>query len=265
MANPWNPSTAYSPFAVVSYNGLDYVRSNYPPSATSGTPPNEEMSVDDYGVSIRTWTLNASFTGQFIFVQESFYFRLDFPDDPDFPGYAGLGYIAKSAYDLSELYEYGVGVTREYDQFKNNAAPTPDNPECPASECGVARQISGVGDVSWGIYTRNTVAEPRKYDVYLTFNHPLYFRRTFNYTYKTSVTTTIKDPPTPPETVVTTIAGAYVPDDRNFAIVSPGLDYYISANSILTITIPEDEDTSEKKVTYNLSSGAVVTSIESND
>jgi hypothetical protein len=265
MANPWNPSTAYSPFAVVSYNGLDYVRAGPPPSATSGTPPNEEMSVDYYGVPIRTWTLNSSFAEPSIFVQESFYFRLDFPDDPDFPGYAGLGYIAKSAYDTSELYEYNVGVTREYDQFTNNTSPFPDNPECAASKCGVARQLGGVGDVNWAMYTRNTVAEPRKYNVYLTFNHPLYFRRTFNYRYKTSVTTTIKDPPTPAETVVTTISGTYVPDDRNFAIVSPNLDYYISENSILTITIPEDEDTSEKKVTYNLSSEAVVTSIESND
>jgi hypothetical protein len=265
MADPWNSSTAYSPFAVVSYNGLDYVRSIYPPTATSGTPPNEEMSVDDYGVSIRTWTLKDSFNPFFVFVQESFYFRLDFPDDPDFPGYAGLGYIAKSAYDTSELYEYGLGVTREYDQFTNNTAPVPDNPVCPASKCGVARQLTGVGDVSWATYTREVIDEPRKYLVFLTFNHPLYFRRAFSYKYKTSVTTTIKNPPEPPVTVVTTISGTYIPDDRNFAEVSPALSYYTSANSILTIIIPEDVDDPDQTVTYNLVSGAIVTEIAAND
>lgn len=266
MADPWNSSTAYSPFAVVSYNGLDYVRSVYPAIATSGTPPNEEMSTDSKGDPIRTWTLNPTYDpSPTISYFESYYFRLDFPDDPDFPGYAGLGYLAGSAYELSAPSEFGAGVTREYDQFTINDSPIPDNPVCPASKCGVARQFPTIGDVSWAIYTNEVIDEPRKYLVFLTFNHPLYFRRSFSIKYKRSATTTPKDPPGPPVTVISTISSTYIPDDRSFAEILPALDYYTSANSIMTIVIPEDVDEPEQTITYNLVSVAIVTDISPND
>jgi hypothetical protein len=259
MANPWNSSTAYPPISIVSYNGLDYVRSSYPSAATSGTPPNVEMSVDIYGVPIRTWTLKTISGGSLRPAPTSYYFRLDFPENYDSPGYAGLSRLAGSAYDGFTPVEYGYGLTGEYDQFKNNASPIPDNPVCPALKCGVARQFDGLGEVKFEMYTNET-SDPRKYNVFLTFNHPLYFRRIFYYRYKISVTT-YTDPDKPPVTVINTISGTYVPDDRNFAEILPSPDYYTLANSIFTIVVPEDGPATF----YNLFSGAVVTSIESND
>ncbi len=265
MADPWNSSTAYPPFAVVSYNGLDYIRSGYPAIATSGTPPNEEMSTDSKGDPIRTWTLNPSYVPPSTNVSfVSRYFRLDFPDDPDFPGYAGVGNLAGSAYDIDPPSEFGTG-TREYDQFTVNPSPFPDNPVCPASKCGVARQFPAIGDVSWAMYTNEVIGEPRKYLVFLTFNHPLYFRRSFSIKYKRSATTTPKDPPGPPVTVISTISSTYIPDDRSFAEVLPDLSYYTPANSIMTIIIPEDVDDPEQTITYSLFSQAYATDIESND
>ena len=57
MATPWSSSTAYSPGNIVLYNGLEYIRSCFPGTPTTGTPPTDEMSTDTYGTDIRTWTL----------------------------------------------------------------------------------------------------------------------------------------------------------------------------------------------------------------
>jgi hypothetical protein len=54
MADPWNNATSYSPGATVSYNGLVYYRSQYPPTPTSGTPPNVETGTDDKGDQAKT-------------------------------------------------------------------------------------------------------------------------------------------------------------------------------------------------------------------
>lgn len=266
MAAPWNSSTSYSFGTQVSYNGLIYVRSQYPYAATSGTAPNLEMSVDDKGVDIRTWILvtPASYgAGNDL---DTFYFRLDFPnvDDPDFAGYAGLQFLASDAYDSDSPDEFAPGVTREYDQFTNNPSPIPDNPVCPASKCGVARQFPGL-DVDVNIQTSAASASSRTYYTWLTFSHPLYFRRAFTIKYKTRLTTTPLDPPGPPVNDDTTVTETYIPDDRNFGEFGQPLSYLIPANSIFTITIPEDEYTPEYTKRYYLLSSPSVSEIEAND
>lgn len=265
MAAPWNSSTAYSLGAQVSYNGLIYERSQYPYAATSGTAPNLEMSVDDKGVDIRTWMLVGPASDGTI-NEQTYYFRLDFPnvDDPDFAGYAGLQFVASNAYGGDSPDEFAPGVTREYDQFTDNPSPIPDNPVCPASKCGVARQLPGL-DVDFNIQTSESSFGSRTYYTWLTFNHPLYFRRAFTIKYKTRVVTTPLDPPGPDETDDTTVTETYIPDDRNFGEVFQPASYRTSANSIFTITIPEDEYTPEYTKQYSLLSVPNVSEIEAND
>lgn len=262
MATPWNNSTAYSIGAVVLYNGYEYVRSGYPTTATSGTPPNEEMSVDTYGVDIRTWRLKTSLSPGFRQVS-GYYFRLDFPS-PD--NYAGLQFLQGNAYDYQNNppSESDAGVTREYDQFTDNPSPSPDSPVCPSLKCGVAMQFDGIGAVNFTISTRPSAFGSRTYYVYLLFNHALYFRRTFTIEYETIATTTEKNPPEPPVSVITKHTQTYVPDDRNFAD-NVNNDYYVSGNSIFTIIIPPDEDSPDTSVSYGLYSDPRVTSISDND
>ena len=215
MALPWDSSTAYSFGAVVAYNGLDYFRSNFPATATTGTPPNEEMSTDDLGDPIRTWTISQSGPNPYTNADSFFcgYFRLIAPTygteqlEPDFEYYGASDY-AVSAYGGGE--EYDRGTTIEYDQEID------DSPACPADKCGVYMQQTQPGDVFCGVnYTNNlNPSTPRLYLAWIEFNHPLYFRRTI--TALVRIQQTITPPGLPP--VITYINTPYTvtPTDNNY-------------------------------------------------
>ena len=165
----WEPSTSYSPGASVTYLGLPYVRSQFPPTPTSGTNPSVEMGVDPKGDPIRTWELrwptpliNYGFEYPFLIG----YFSLLAPARSDgiyasepplasYPGkfypehpYAGAtstqnayGYIGTSTSLL-------IGESVEVDQARaaTPAIPPyipayPSAPVMPAAKCGVGMQF----------------------------------------------------------------------------------------------------------------------------
>lgn len=245
MAQPWNSSTPYAGGAVVSYNGLEYVRSNFPVGATSGTPPNEEMGVDTYGNAVRTWTLILTPTRVQKYVM--YYFRLTYPEDGAFD-YSGMQFLASNAYDEPPD-QYTNGTTKEYDQAKTNPAPQPNSPVCPSDKCGVAMQAgNSVGEPYIELYYQEG-AGGRTYYHYVIFNHPLYFRRSISFKSKIRVTTTDKNPPADPVITYTYINTTYGPDDRNFAFqVDP--DYYVPANSAFTVIVPPDVNTPDQDIVY---------------
>lgn len=264
MATPWNSSTAYSPNAVVSYNGFVYVRSRYPITATTGTPPDQEMGVDDSGFPIRTWTLNSLANGG---QTNLTYFRTDIlPYDSEL-SYAGMTAAARSAYGagFAPPEEYEVGMTAEFDQFKVNTAPTPANPECPADECGIAMQFLGLG-IFYQLSINSGGAGNRTKFHYLRFNHALFFRRSFSFLSIIKTTTTFKTSPPSPAVVTYDYISTnnYIPDDRNFCDQITISDYFVSANSIFSIVIPADVDDADKTVVY-FYEGAAITSIEDGD
>jgi hypothetical protein len=280
MATPWNSGTAYSPGAVVSYNGLEYVRSVYPLTATSGTPPNEELGTDPKGDSIRTWTLRA---GDYSIYQPKFmtmYYRVIGPTwdtanpTPEF-SYSGPQSYAVNGYQVVREVGRPYGESVEWDQFKDNASPTPDSPVCPANKCGVAMQqfqettndpppsppeppdyflpvIMAQAD--------HVVKEDndRIYYIYVRFNHPLYFRRSL--TVLTRVKKT-KSLPLPAETSYINTYTTYVPTDKNYVTSTYGVfdnDYFTPANAAFDITIPTDVDEPDDKVTYTFEESEIV-------
>jgi hypothetical protein len=261
MADAWNPATSYSPGAIVTYNGQTYYRSQYPATGTGGTPPNQEMNVDSEGDLIRTWTI---FVGGYSGYQPKFatvYFRIIEPPLssetglPDF-GYAGGQFGAGNAYaPIENGIGYVFGSTIEMDQAKNNPSPTPDSPVCPAEFCGVAMQQWGEnGFVACGVDSTPHPTIPRKYYIYVLFNHPLYFRRTITVVTQIKKTVTVFDPFEETVTYENTYT-PYGPDDRNyisFSTIQYG-SYLVPANAAFEIVVPPDETTSTGSTTYQFS------------
>jgi len=162
----WNPSTPYGPGATVTYQGLPYARSQYPPTATSGTNPKQEMSVDSKNDPIRTCILTLPSPGVSTYPFHIGYFSLkaadiadglyySFPETdppPTYPGkflpenpYAGGSENFINAY--GPIYEGGnglsiLGETIEVDQARGATVspPLPSAPVMPANKCGVAMQ-----------------------------------------------------------------------------------------------------------------------------
>jgi len=258
MADPWNNATSYSPGATVSYNGLIYYRSQYPPTPTSGTPPNVEMGTDDKGDPIRSWTM---LVGGYSYYQPKFnttYFRLVQPPiDPETGlfefQYSGDQFEATNAYaPIGDPIAFTYGKTVEVDQFKANTAPTPDSPVCPAESCGVGmQQFAETGQILIGADSTPDPDNDRKYYIYVTFNHPLYFRRTITVT--TVVQKTVVDTESPTPVVVTYIATQtpYTPTDKNYCSYTflTG-DYFVPANAAFDIIVPEQVITPTGGTTY---------------
>lgn len=266
MADPWNNATAYSPGALVSYNGRDYLRSQYPPTPTTGTPPNEEMGTDDKGVAIRTWTIYTPGYDAYGPTFNTTYFRIIQPtyssdsEQPDFQ-YAGMTAYAENAYGtIGDPMAFVYGTTVEMDQAKANPAPTPDSPVCPADKCGVAmQQFAETGQIFIGADSTPDATNPRKYYIYVVFNHPLYFRRTITVLTRIQKTVTVYDSPDAPVVTYLDTYTLYVPDDRNYcSIFNLSGDYFVPANAAFEIIVPEDEFSSTGSTTYVFTSRGVV-------
>lgn len=258
----WSPTVAYATGAVVSYNGSDYWRSNFPPGPTAGTPPNEEMGTDTHGDAIRTWTIYMP--GMFLYrpTYHTCYFRLI---DPPYNStdlysefqYPGLTTYQENAYgpmyDVNAVSER-IGYSAEYDQPGPGTPPYAASPACPADKCGVAFQQfqayiyhpifpDGPYDVGSGAglgiqYGKPTGADPdsRVYYFWSTFNHPLYFRRTINLLYRFKKITIAV-----PEAIITYESGtvSFTPTDKNYAQWDGPYEYTV-ANSVGSFTLPED-------------------------
>lgn len=261
MADAWNPATAYSPGAIVTYNGQTYYRSQFPPTPTTGTPPNVELSVDTEGDSIRTWTLYVPGYNGYQPKFQTTYFRIIEPPLssetglPDF-GYSGSQFAKDNAYGtIGDVLGYTFGTTQEMDQFKANPSPTPDSPVCPAEYCGLAMQQWGeAGFVGCGVDSTQDSVNPRKYYIYVLFNHPLYFRRTITVVTQIIKSVTVYDPPSTTITYENTYT-PYAPDDRNyvsFTTVSYG-SYLVPANAAFDIVVPPDVVTETGGTTYQFS------------
>jgi hypothetical protein len=276
MASAWSSSTAYSAGAIVSYNGLIYLRSPFPASPTSGTPPNQEMSVDSKGDDIRTWTISISGSSSPTFTTS--YFRLIVPTIDPATGYQDFEYsgpinFQESAYGpfdgISDLYA-GIpplGSSVAYDQFVSNPSPDPASPVCPKDKCGIALQQ----DQEFFVYAAvdairlDPATKPRTYHVFLKFNHPLYFRRVFTVRKVIQKTTAPTDPPTVPPVpdVYEATYESVTPTDKNYLIYEGGgfpIGYKIEANSVFTFDVPPD--TSQNS--YQLVS-VVISDVSSND
>lgn len=156
----WKDSSTYSPGDIVTYEGLTYVRSSYPPTPTGGTNPKEELSTDPKGNSIRTWELRvaspASVARSPLTPYNVGYFALKAPifsdglyakdpplEPPIYPGksapnsWAGPTQEQASAYFMSTFDEVPYGTAVEMDQART-AEPLVD--AMPAASCGVAMQ-----------------------------------------------------------------------------------------------------------------------------
>ena len=246
----------------VLYNGLEYERSNYPETPTSGTPPNEEMSTDPLGDPIRTWILIQSGpisdnNAEWFFCG---YFRLIAPTygteqlEPDFEYYGASDY-AVSAYAYGGT-EYDRGTTVEYDQEID------DSPACPADKCGVYMQQIQPAGVFCGVYYTNnlTPSTPREYLAWIEFNHPLYFRRTITALVRI-VQTTIVNYGTP---VITYINTPYsvTPTDNNYT------QYGITkttTNSSFAFTVPPNvPPVNGSSITYDVAE-VLIKDVDSND
>ena len=258
MADAWNPATSYSPGAIVTYNGQTYYRSQYPPAATGGTPPNQEMNVDSEGDLIRTWTL---YVGGYTYYQPKFhttYFRIIEPPLSEETGlrefqYSGDQFAATNAYGIiGDPLAFEYGKTVEVDQAKNNPSPTPNSPVCPAELCGVAmQQFQEGGIVGCGVDSTPHPTIPRTYYIFVLFNHPLYFRRTITAFTQIQKTVTVFDPP---ETTITyeNTYTPYIPDDRNYCTLF-SMDYgsyLVPANAAFEVVVPPDVVTETGSTTY---------------
>lgn len=258
MADAWNPATAYSPGAIVTYNGQLYYRSQYPPTPTTGTPPNQEMNVDTDGDPIRTWTLYVGGYTNYAPTFHTTYFRIIEPPLssetglPDF-GFSGQQFLKSNAYGrIGDVLGLEYGITEEMDQAKTNPSPTPDSPVCPAEYCGVAMQQFGEsGYVACGVESSPHPTIPRKYYIYVLFNHPLYFRRTITVVTQIKKTVTVFDPFESTVTYENTYT-PYAPEDKNYVSLSTVQygSYLVPDNAAFEITVPPDVVTETGSTTY---------------
>jgi hypothetical protein len=186
------------------------------------------------------------------------YFRLVQPPiDPETGlfefQYSGDQFEATNAYaPIGDPIAFTYGKTVEVDQFKANTAPTPDSPVCPAESCGVGmQQFAETGQILIGADSTPDPDNDRKYYIYVTFNHPLYFRRTITVT--TVVQKTVVDTESPTPVVVTYIATQtpYTPTDKNYCSYTflTG-DYFVPANAAFDIIVPEQVITPTGGTTY---------------
>jgi hypothetical protein len=244
MADAWNPATSYSPNAIVTYNGQTYIRSQYPVTATAGTPPNLETGVDGNGDEIRTWTLHVEgyygYQPKFLTV----YFRIIEPtEDPDTGVrdffYSGGQFYASNAYaPIGDPSTYIHGGTVERDQFKSNPLGVPDSPVCPKEYCGLAmQQFQENGQVACDVADIPDDTNPLKRYIFVIFNHPLYFRRTIKVFTQIGKTVTVYDPYSSTTTYENTFTN-YLPDDRNYVTNTPLTSYYIPENAAFEVTVP---------------------------
>ena len=267
MATEWNPETAYAPGAVVSYNGIVYVRSQYPALETYGTPPNEELNTDPNGDEIRSWYIYDPLIPGYQPNFHTCYFRII---DAPFNGtdlfqefdYAGASNYQENAYGplypQNQNYVEPLGYSVEYDQFRDNSGlipPRPNSPQCPADKCGVALQqykalnvnfdTPGPYDIADGAHRGASVGrasdqplDDKKIYVWLGFDHPLYFRRQF------SIVTryTEIDVLTGERTYVNGTVSV-TPTDQNYQHSIYQYDYFTIANSVGSFSIPEDTAT----------------------
>jgi len=213
MFDPWEPATPYSPGALVSYNGLEYFRSNFPLTQTMGTPPNQEMSTDPQGTPIRTWSLWGVQPEAYNPKRNRLvprYFRLVEENPQTTPNtYQGMTDFQQSAYDneFNNPSQFDLDLTRGYalemDQDGAGFLPVPQD------KCGVClQQWQEIGDpkvifpergVGAALFYRinlilvngkwvpdSNAQKPYIYYVFLIFNHPLYFRRSFELSYRYS-------------------------------------------------------------------------------
>ena len=242
MASAWNPATDYSPGDSVLYNKLTYYRGPFPPTPTNGTPPNVEMSVDTYGIDIRTWTLSTnqiSFAPAFL----TYYFRLIAPTMNTVTGdynfeYSGITNERHNAYGAFESPE--IGYSRNWDQFKVNPSPEPASPVCPFDKCGIALQQQQAPDIDIfaSVGRLNPVQSPYSYHGWLQFNHPLYFRRIITVTTRI-LKTTFTIPPAPPVPDEWLFQDYDItPTDKNYTNTGVSIDYYNADNSVFTFTKP---------------------------
>lgn len=257
MADAWSPDTAYSPGALVSYNGQIYIRSQYPPTPTSGTAPNVELGTDINGDAIRTWTISVDGYSTYSPTFYTTYFRLVQPPIDSSTGvfafnYSGEQFRATNAYtEIGQGDPYYYGTTSEWDQAKDNPEPTPDSPICPSESCGVAMQQFGEqGIVSCGADSTPDPDVDRKYYIYVVFNHPLYFRRTIFVTTVIQKTVIINDPFSYERTYEETVTSV-VPTDKNYcSFTTIDGDYFVPANAVFEITVPPDVITEESSTEY---------------
>jgi hypothetical protein len=159
----WSPTTSYGPGAVVTYQGLTYLRSAFPVGATSGTSPKAEMGTDPKGDPIRTWELRLAGSPVESFPFHIGYFSLLAPDRSDgvyssappmtsYPGqlapqnpYAGPTDVQQSAYGITVLSTNTaemLGESIDMDQARSAVPPSiPSAPVMPAVKCGVGMQF----------------------------------------------------------------------------------------------------------------------------
>lgn len=231
------------------------------------------MGTDDKGDAVRTWMIYTPGYDAYGTTFNTTYFRLIEPtyssssEDPDFQ-YAGMTAYAENAYaTIGDPMTYVYGTTIEMDQFKANTAPTPDSPVCPAEKCGVGMQqkAESNGQILIGAESTPDATNPRKYYIYVLFNHPLYFRRTITVLTRILKTVTVYDPPDPPVVTYLDTYTPYVPDDRNYCSFAPlSGDYFVPANAAFEIIVPEDEFSSTGSTTYVFVARGVV-DVTSND
>lgn len=264
MADPWNATTAYGPGSIVTYKGLTYYRSEFPNSATAGTPPSDEMGTDPLGDAIRTWTLWYT-TLDLTNLRNRLiprYFRLVNDWDATTKTqvyYQGMTKYARSAYDDSGLQDFSVGYTAEMDQSGAGFGTVS------ADKCGVALQqwqetdwtpfVTTPPDV--GIYAQvyvkhdlifqggnwiedPTATEPYTWYVFLLFNHPLYFRRNIELAY--SWTDNNVSP-----SVTDIVTHDVIPTDANYCLGdfpnNGTQSYFQPSNAVWTFQLPTATDT----------------------
>lgn len=252
----WDPAVAYSPGDIVTYRGQAYLRSQYPVTPTSGTPPNVELGTDPKGDAIRSWELSTpSYQTKFVF--HPFHFRVIHPPMNSAQPNPVIQYGEESdyaenaygpVYGQGGLNDIGKrGYTVEYGQAKPATPTSPAVAECPGAYCGVGlQQIQEIQsydppvipgpDVgfSWvidafhdlipnpnpafpGQYIEDpTATHPYKWYLFFRFNHPLLFRRNCTITLQFLKTYTPLDPPDVPQYSYVYVNDSNVPTDKNY-------------------------------------------------
>ena len=252
----WDPDVSYSFGATVTYRGNVYRRSQYPPEATSGIPPNTEMGTDPNGDPIRTWTIPY---GANPYAKEGDFHFFHFQTS-SFPGinpttggpsdqYGPPEHYAENAY--GPVYDAFAtqdkkGYTIEFGQAGDGYV------ECPAGQCGVALQQyqetpnsydppQSLGPEDQGLiysisplhdlipdpnpaYPGRYIQDPaatHPYTWYCFFrqNHPLLFGRIVTLSFVFQRTETVIDPPNPPVVTITyeEIVNTFTATENNYA------------------------------------------------
>lgn len=215
------------------------------------------MSTDPKGDPIRTWTIYNQYSAQYLTMVPR-YFRL-VNEDIEPPYYQGISDFQQSAYDNQYndplppaahfTLGYSCGIDQSGDGFR----------DVPADKCGVAmQQVQETGDPdtsppTYGISTQlfiyhdliysgghwienPSATKPYTYYVFLIFNHPLFFRRTFELAYEYEDNSGNKH----------TGNHTYTPTDNNYGTIPfPGTlyqGYFQPSNAVWTFSLPNATD-----------------------